>query len=128
MTRTALDYRERKPLQRHFDGIDPETPVAGLYRHKLRSGGVPVAVQIWFGAPHDPVTGEELDRSHRWQARVNGQYVELDQVWPACAGTPIDPAEADHLMNLQRWGAEHGFAALADPTKRIDPLDVPTLF
>lgn len=132
--RNTRPYGERRPLTRTFEGINPETPVCGLYRHRLRSGGIPVAVEIFFGPPLNPdfVPGgdepEFLDRSPRYQARVNGAYVELADVWPACAGTPIDAAEADHLMNLQRWGAEHGHPALADPRKRLDPLHSPMLF
>jgi hypothetical protein len=134
MTRAALTYNERRAPTRLFEGIDPERPVAGFYRHRLRSGGVYVAVEIFHGAPVNPdfVPGsdepEYLDRSPRWQARVNGSYVELDEVWPQCAGTPIDTAEAEHLAGLQRWGAAQGHAALADPRRRLDPLQTPMMF
>ena len=47
-----------------------DTPIPGFYRMRLRSGGQPVGVRVWFGPPADPVTGEELDRSWRWQATV----------------------------------------------------------
>lgn len=134
MSRQSFLYGERREPTRTFDGIDPEKPVAGWYEHRLRAGAVPVAVQIWFGFPLNPdfePGGDEpefLDRSPRWQARANGAPVELADVWPACAGKPIDAGRAEHLMNLQRWGAEHGHAALADPRKRLSPLDSPMLF
>ena len=102
---------------------DVSRPVAGFFRHKLRSGGVVGAVRIWFGAPHDPVTGEEMDRSHRWQAEFLGEYIEFDACWPQCAGEPITEAEYRALMNRRDWAAEHApRSAYANPRRRYDPL------
>ena len=104
-------------------GIDVSTPVAGYFRHRLRGGSIAGGVRIWFGPPHDPVTGEELDRSWRWQATFNGEPVELDQVWPVCAGDPI--SEADHAAYVRRaaWAKTNApNSAFARPGKRWDPL------
>jgi hypothetical protein len=95
---------------------------------RLRSGGVFVAVRIWFGQPRDPLTGDLMDRSMRWQATANGQPIDLDRVWPQCAADPIDEREARHLVSLQRWGRETGHAALADPTRKLNHLNTPLQF
>jgi hypothetical protein len=122
MARLHINYSAGGAVSGYV-GIDPETPVVGFYRMRLRSGGAPVGVRIWFGAPLDPVTGEEMDRSHRFQAQINGAYAEMDRVWPRCAGEPIDQAEYRHLMNVQAWAEQNApDSAFADPTKRIDVL------
>lgn len=98
-------------------------PAEGHYRTKLRGGGVMVGVRIWFGPPADPVTGEELDRSWRWQAEANGEYVEIDDVWPVCAKQPISEADYYEYRAKQRWAQKHAPAsAYADPRRRNDPL------
>ena len=60
--------------------------------------------------------------------KINGEPIDLERVWPACAGEPIDQAEHDHLAGLQAWGREHGHAAIADPRRRLDPLASPIPF
>jgi hypothetical protein len=104
--------------------VDVTRPTEGFYRHKLRSGGVYGGVRIWYGAPLDPVTGEELDRSWRWQAAFNGRLVDdFEQVWPVCAGDPITAEEYRTYCNRQRWAEQHApQSAYADPRKRVDPL------
>lgn len=64
-------------------------PVAGYY--ELRDDDNRwVGVEIWFGAPLDPVTGEMLDRSHRWCALIDGNtLVSADDVWVNCCARPI---------------------------------------
>lgn len=127
MTRAALLY-DRTHAFAPATGHDVDLPVAGLYRMRLRSGGVAVGVRIWHGPPLDPVTGETMDRSWRWQAAVNGAPIDIERVWPACADDPIDQSEHDHLAGLQAWGRAAGHAAIADPTRRLDPLSSPILF
>lgn len=128
MSRAPLNYSAGAAVSRAYEGYNPDVPEAGYYRMRMRGGGVFVGVRIWHGPPHDPVTGEELDRSWRWQATVNGRYIDLDRVWPQCAADRISPAEHDHLASLQAWGAAHGHDALADPRKRLDPLKTPLMF
>ena len=126
MTRDRLDYAAPASAAT-FEGFDPDVPVPGFYRTRLRSGGVRVGVRIWFGPPKDPVTGEELDRSPRWQAEVNGKYIDLDRVWPSCARDPIDAREYAYLTKLQAWGEEHApDSPQADPTRRVDLLSPST--
>lgn len=126
MRRDATPYAERRewtPPEGYGVGMEP---VAGWYRHKLRSGAVAVGVRIWWGPPADPVTGEEMDRSPRWQAHCNGRYVEIDRVWPQCAGAPIPEAEYDYLTSLQVWGEQHAPASPeANPHKPVNWLTAP---
>lgn len=101
-------------------------PIAGCYRTKLKSGGHPVGVRIWFGPPKDPVTGEVMDRSWRWQAEANGRYIDLERVWPVCAKEPISREEHDYLAGLQSWGEQHApDSPQANPNKAINLLDAP---
>lgn len=120
--RARRSYSDQVAPRREFVGHDPDTPVVGFYRHRLRSGGVYVGIEVRYGAPLDPVTGEEMDRSWRFYALANGQLIDLDRVWPACAGNSISEAEARHFANMQQWGEANGDAALADPTRKVDWL------
>ena len=79
--------------------VDPDLPVTGCYRMKLRRDAPSSAVRIWLGASIDPATGEEVqERSHCWQCAVNGQRVPLEQAWPSCAKDPIDRNEYDRIL------------------------------
>lgn len=128
MTRRGLIYSERRaPVK--ADGFNPDVPVEGFYRMRLVSGGVFVGIRIWFGLPLDPVTGEEMDRSPRWQAQANGAAIDLERVWPRCAGDPISIGEYAYLTSLQTWGEQAmPESPIADPTRRVDPLSSPILF
>lgn len=108
------------------NAYDAAVPTAGYYRMRLVRGGIFVAVRIWHGPPHDPVTGDEMDRGWRWQATCNGKYIDLDRVWPKCGWEPIDEAEHDYLSRLQSWATKHAPSSpQADPTRRIDLLSAP---
>lgn len=103
---------------------DVSTPRAGYFRHRLSSGSVAVGVRIYFDQPIDPVTGERLDRSWRWQADVNGEpFADFDRIWPGCTGEPISEAEYRTYCQRQAWAREHvPDSAYAMPGKRHDPL------
>jgi len=91
-----------------------DVPEAGYYKRRFVRGGPWVACQIWFGAPMDPVTGEPLERSHRWQARVDGELVTDEMrvldTWISCAGNPISPEEYERMI------AKSGDAVYSEPT------------
>jgi len=111
----------------------------GWYKWHRRDH-VPVPVRIWFGPPFDPDTGEELDRSWRWQVLVNGQTLEayaasrhrepaeqLERIWPRCAGTggpsAEDRKEYDFLIATIEHARQHdGFSPFASRTGRVDLL------
>lgn len=130
MSRDGTAYNQRREwVAPEGYGVNADAPVAGCYRFKLRSGGHPVGVRIWHGQPLDPVTGELLDRSLRWQAHCNGEYIDLERVWPMCAKQPITDQEYEYLTNVQRWGEQHApDSPQANPTRQIDLLTAPIPF
>ena len=126
MTRAPLSYADTAQPVRRFEGFDPDTPITGFYRMQLRMNAAYVGIAIWYGAPLDPVTHEELDRSHRWQAHVNGEPIDLERVWPKCAANSISEADYRAYCRQQDWAREHApTSALADPRRKHDPLTSP---
>jgi hypothetical protein len=124
VSRAHITYGERRTYVAQR-GIDVTTPEAGHYRFRMGSGTVAGGVKIWFGAPHDPVTGEELDRSWRWQALFNGEPVDFDRVWPACTGQPITEQEYRRYCVQQDWARRHApGSAYAQPGRRREPLSL----
>ena len=127
MTRASIDYSTRSDFR--AVGFDPDLPIAGHYRFRMRSGAAFCGVRIWHGAPLDPVTGEELDRSPRWQAMVNDEPVALERVWPKCAADPIDAAEYQYLCDVQAWAKVNApNSPQANLMRKINPLTAPTPF
>lgn len=124
MTRAHRSYTDRATGPVHVPGaVDVTTPVAGFFRFRLHGGAVRGGVRIWYGPPLDPVTGEELDRSWRWQAEFDGEPIPFDRVWPACAGEPITEQEYQRFVARKRWAEQHApDSAYADRAKRHDPL------
>lgn len=122
--RDASAYASNAAVAMRVAGaIDVSTPAPGFYRAKMRGNGIAGGVRIWFGAPLDPVTGEELDRSHRWQAEFNGDYVEIDDVWPECGKFLISEAEYQNYVMRAAWARRNApRSAYADPKRRYDPL------
>lgn len=128
MTRAARTYGERQP-HRAFDGIDVESPVEGYYKMRLRAGAVYSVVWIHYGPPNDPLTGEPLDRSWRWQAHANGELIPFEDAWPKCAKLPATEADYRRAIARQRWAQENApGTAYADPRAKYDPLDSPLPF
>lgn len=124
--RSGLDYSERREFIGEYQGYDPDTPVEGYYRGYLARGGHPVGIHIWYGAPLDPLTGEEMDRGWRWQATANGALIDLERVWPRFADNRIDQPEHDHLCCVQRWAETHApDSPQANPTRPIDLMRAP---
>lgn len=114
-----------------YTGHAIDKPEAGFFRYKLRSGSVAGGVKIWFGPPHDPVTGEVLDRSHRWQMRLDdgATYCWDDdfwnRVWPACVGDPISEVEYNQLCARRQWAKENApDSAYAKPGAKRDVLSM----
>ena len=104
-------------------------PTAGHYQISLVRGGPKVGIRIWHGPPKDPVTGEELDRSWRWQAEANGEPIDLDRIWPACGRDPITAAEYQYLTDMARWAERHQpDAPAANPRRKINLLSAPLPF
>lgn len=127
MSRARLDYSERSDVR--AAGFDPDQPIEGYYRMRLKMGGAFVGVRIWYGAPLDPETGEEMDRSWRWQALVNDEHVPLERCWPKCGSDPIGEADYQYLAKLQSWARTNApESSIADPRRLAHPLDNPLPF
>lgn len=121
---TPYGQREVRPV--HVEGaVEIAEPVAGFFRMRLTQGSVRGGVRIWNGPPHDPVTGEELDRSWRWQAECNGEPIDFERVWPVCAGDLISADEYRFYAQRQGWARDHApDSAFADPRRKRDPLSL----
>lgn len=110
MTRAYLDYTARShyvdPAFRDAAHLNPAlTLIEGLYRIRR---GVWRPIAIWHGRPLDPVTGEPLDRSLRWNVLYCGRPLDdFTLVWPKCSADPIDQEEYDHLMQRHAWAKAH---------------------
>lgn len=102
--------------------FDPDLPVAGCYRVRLRKGGPPVGLRIWHGFALDPATGAEMtERSPQWQCAINdGERVDVFQWWPGCARDPISQAEHDRIAAESRTMDEE--SAFFDPRRPVDRL------
>lgn len=129
MSRATLVYGDQRSTQR-FDGVDVSEPVAGFYEGKVRANGVKAGIRIWHGPPADPVTGELLDRSWRWQAECNGLPIDFERVWPKCAGVAITAEQYETHCAKTEWAqANNPGSAYADPRKRdISALSEPVPF
>lgn len=80
--------------------IITDTPAEGYYRMRLVRGGPLVGIKIWYGPPLDPSTLDVMDRGFCWNALANGDWIDVDRVWPACANEMIDEAEYRYLAAL----------------------------
>ena len=125
MKRALIHYDRRTEGTLPFAGIDVSTPVAGFFRYRMRAASPRGGVRIWYGPPKDPVTGEVLDRSWRWQAEFNGELVDdFDRVWPACAGDPITEADYRAYCARTEWARQNAPNSSYATGKRRDPLSV----
>lgn len=123
MTRAHRSYSDPIVAGRVFAGSDVSEPEEGFFRHRLVFGGIRGGVRIWYGPPHDPITGEEMDRSWRWQADFDGEPIDVDRVWPNCAGEPITEEEYGTYCKRAAWAKQAApDSAYADPRRRRDPL------
>ena len=130
MARSSTPYGEMHGTGASFAGANPDLPEAGIYITRMRSGAALCALRIWYGAPLDPVTGEELDRSHGWNARLNEhENVDIERVWPGCAADRASLAKYDAIVLRAKWAREHAAGtALANPYRKASPLEEPLLF
>jgi hypothetical protein len=72
--------------------------IEGFYEMKTRHGWKPV--RIWRGQPIDPVTREDLDRSHAWQAIIDHKDADPYEIWPSVCARPISRAVYFDLVTL----------------------------
>lgn len=105
------------------EGWSADALEEGYYRIRRNAGSVWRPIAIWFGPPLDPVTGEELERSWRWQILFCGRFIwDESLVWPYCKGEPIDRAEYDYLIARLQHAERDPRDPYAHPTGRVDWL------
>lgn len=123
--RDATPYNQRRAFTARADyGAVSDTPEAGFYLMRFGMGQIATALRIWHGPPHDPWTGEEMDRGWRWQAQAaDGEMLEIDHVWPRCAKRPITEAEFDARKKRHAWAKQAApESSYADRRRKYDPL------
>ena len=95
----TLEYKSMYRLKKEgLETVPTWPPIAGHYQW-MNADDTRSAIVIWFGAPLDPDTGEELDRSPRWQALKDGSEIPIDDVWPMVRGREISPDEYTELRS-----------------------------
>lgn len=110
-----------------------------LYRARLVRDGVFVAVRVWFGPPL--VDGEELDRSPRWQAQIDGaptaravlmmgETLPVDVDGVTLRGIEaVDEAEYQYLLAHGNWAKRYAPShPRATPRAKPDLRRMPSLF
>jgi hypothetical protein len=116
-------------------------PQPGFYVMRLRSGAPLVALVIYqlcpmvipqpltVGGPHPDDWCRPLDRSRRYEARLDGKRVDLDRVWTARSLRPVSHAEFEFRSGpLRRWARENPNAPEARPYRPVDLAAIPPLF
>jgi len=142
------------PVSERAGGSDPPRRVAGhqparilirpqpgFYVMRLRSGAPLVALVIYqlcpmvipqpltVGGPHPDDWCRPLDRSRRYEARLDGKRVDLDRVWTARSLRPVSHAEFEFRSGpLRRWARENPNAPEARPYRPVDLAAIPPLF
>lgn len=127
--RISTPYADREVRAVHVEGeVDVSTPVAGWFRMRIGAGTVAIGIHVFNGPPRDPITGEELDRSWRWQAIADdGELLEWDRIWPACAKHPITETEFKTRQGRRVWAEQAApDSAYADRRRKYDPLSSST--
>jgi len=108
------------------------------YAVRLAKNGPRCGLKVLYGVPNDPVTGEPLDRSPRWQCWLNDESVEpwsvimeLDGVTqqPVINGELIDEAEYKYLCDVSQWASAHApDSPEANPRRPIDLAAMKPIF
>lgn len=101
-----------------------------FFRVKYTRGGAPCGLKVWFGPPADPVTGELLDRSPRWQVHFNGKEFDEPERFllhfepdgtPVIVGEIITESEYSYLTALHEYAINHDATMPeADVTKPVN--------
>jgi hypothetical protein len=116
-------------------------PQTGFYVMRLRSGAPLVPAIIYqpcpmvipgpmsVAAPHPDEWCRPLDRSPRYEARVDGKRVDLDRVWTARSLRRVCRAEFEFRSGpLRRWARQNPSAPEAKPHMPVDLDAIPPLF
>ena len=116
-------------------------PRPGFYVMRLRPGAPVIPAVIYrlcpmvipqpltVAGPHPDEWCRPLDRSPRFEARLDGQRVDLDRVWTARSLRPVSCTEYEFRSGpLRRWARENPGAPEAQPHRPVDLAAIPPLF
>jgi hypothetical protein len=116
-------------------------PEPGFYVMRLRSGAPLVPAMIYqicpmvipepttVTGPHPDDWCRPLDRSPRFEARVDGKRVDVERVWTARSLRPVSRDEFDFRAGpLRRWARSNPPAPEAQPYRPVDLTALPPLF
>ena len=116
-------------------------PQPGFYVMRLRSGAPWIAVVIYrlcpmvipqpttVAGPHPDDWCRPLERSPRFEARLNGKRVDPERVWTARSLRPVSRAEFEFRSGpLRRWARQNPGAPEATPHRPVDLTAIPPLF
>lgn len=111
-------------------------PEPGYFSLRLVKGGPMVGAELTYAPPNDPETGEPLDRSYYWSARIDGEHDPSPEPMPServmrvwLHGRRIDKAEYDYLTKDAEWARR--FAPddpRANPRQKVDIRVIRPLF
>ena len=116
-------------------------PQPGFYVMRFRSDAPLVPAIIYqlcpmvipqpmtIAGPHPDDWCRPLDRSPRYEARLDGKRVDLDRVWTARLLRRVSPEEFEFRSGpLRRWAQESPGALEAKPNRSVDLGAIPPLF
>lgn len=116
-------------------------PEPGFYVMWLRKGAPLVTALIYqlcpmvipqpttATGPHPEDWCRPLDRSPRYEARIDGKRVDIDRVWTARSLRPVSRDEFQFRIGpLRRWALENPSAPEASPGRAVDLNAIPPLF
>lgn len=116
-------------------------PEPGFYVMRLRSGAPLVPAIIYrlcpmvipqpmtVAGPHPDEWCRPLDRSPRYEARIDDRRVEVDRVWTARSLRQVNSAEFEFRSGpLRRWARQNPSAPEARPERPVDLDALPPLF
>jgi len=116
-------------------------PQPGFYVMRLRSGAPLVTAIIYqlcpmvipqpttIRGPHPDDWCRPLDRSPRYEARLDGKRVGIDRVWAARSLRSVSRDEFEFRGGpLRRWARQNPGAPERSPAKPVDLGAIPPLF
>jgi hypothetical protein len=116
-------------------------PELGFYVMRLRRGAPLVAAVIYrlcpmvipeptnVMGPHPDEWCRPLDRSPRYEARIDGKRVAIDRVWTARSLRRVSRDEFEFRIGpLRRWARRNPSAPEATPQRPVDLNAIPPLF
>ena len=116
-------------------------PEPGFYVMRLGSGAPLVAAVIYrlcpmvipeptnVAGPHPSEWCRPLDRSPRYEARIEGKRVAIDRVWTARSLRRVSRAEFEFRLGpLRRWARRYPGAPAGTPQRPVDLDAIPPLF